>query len=206
MVLYLMKNWLTILALLISSIALVISIRSCQAVDEGNRIARESNEIARKALNQSDATLVKTQRPYLNVTPEQFNKSSYLKVVSEADRVVVTFQFKLTNAGQSPAKSILLSEVKFYVIDLAGVQLEEIPIKPFPITLGPEESQDLTVKVALRGMAPDKLVTLLESDKGSIDVQFTLFYRGFHDESQYKTSLRVRAKKSRVITLYNRKE
>jgi len=202
-----MKNWLTILALIISALALFVSFKSCQAVKEANKIAGDSNKIARNALKQSEETLVKTERPYLNVTIEQFKDLSFFKVSrKESNRLDVRFRFKLSNVGRSPAKSISTPQVAKLTFGPPNIPLQKTPyfiISPPRITLGPEESQNMDFTLQFGGEKSElqRFLDLLESDKVSFEGQMVLFYKGIHSASQYKTRVRVRVKKTRVVIL-----
>ncbi len=95
------RNHVSILALVVSVIALGATARSCS-------ISAESNAIAQRALSSSDNAFVAQNRPYLVITPKksESNTNLYLTVTGSSTSATVQILYHVKNVGVVPAEAI----------------------------------------------------------------------------------------------------
>ena len=143
----------TIIASVVSLIALIASIKACSISDAAKRAAEDSNRISHEALENSKRVFALEKRPYLTLKPVKFSDTAtFLKV--RTDELVVTTEvcFEMINNGQTPAKNIsfpgtlAVSTEPAVLVPGANPQVK----MPLPIALGPSQSHTTTLSIGIK--------------------------------------------------------
>lgn len=111
------KIWVDIVMVIAVIISILISSKSCQISDIAEKtahnavqISKESNKIAKEALDTSKYQFIQVNRPYLIVGPAKYDNGEFWKITQESNVVVVNFKYKIKNVGNVAAKDIKIPD------------------------------------------------------------------------------------------------
>ena len=141
------KGWFSFLTLIVSAIALAISIKSCYD--------------AKNAIEISQRQFIEENRPYLLIEPVTFKETdSYFKIDRNKDEVKINIRYRVTNIGNTIAKNIIHPSQA--VIENHGI-VDGLVSKVTPISLGPDQKISLIVWVLFKGKGDDSIDNFIDS-------------------------------------------
>ena len=95
--LWLVKNWKTWAPILVSIIALSISLFS-------NKTASDANRIAKDAFETSKYQFIQVNRPYIIISPKRFDNEQFWQIKQEREIIKIVLKYVIKNAGNVAAK------------------------------------------------------------------------------------------------------
>lgn len=172
------KNVLALFSLIIASVALIVSIKSCHT--------------AEKAL--------KVNRPYIQVTPVQSPTSKSFFLLLDGQQNALVLQYQVRNTGNVSAKNIIIQQVQIStsapIFGSDSIRYEAAPV----ISLGGNGQE--VVYINIRANSTRKLDFINATDFEGIRVTMALTYGSEIDNSRkYKTVVEHLVQKSNVNLL-----
>ncbi len=159
------KNWKTLLAGVLSLIAIIVSVRSCQ-------IAGQANQLSHQAIETSTEQFYQENKPYIVLRPRKYDESqSYYKytLLPEQNAVQIEIQYEIRNIGKVAAKDIAVYDELQVGKSSTQPEIRGLNL-PDKVTLGPGEDHVLRM-TSTAGLADqesyDKYVQELSSEKGT---------------------------------------
>jgi hypothetical protein len=179
------------LAIIISLVALIISIKSCT-------LSKQSMEI--------------TNRPYLSLKPVKFGKSDfYLNITDNPSKLSLSVEttFEIMNPGKTPATDIQCPEHATGILQnltTPNIQSSEMPVHFTPCqntSIGPGESHYIVLDMTVENINRNDFRTDLEffnSGKGFIVWKIPISYSSIIDPSKhYNTEVSYKVFKDRIV-------
>jgi len=183
-------------------IPVVISLFALWVSYNANSEAKESNKIAREALEKSEENFIIKERPYLSVRPKKYKDSDvFILAEKKDDALYLEMKYELANNGNLPAINIRLPG------RIAITSKEKIPNVFFDIpeglSLAKGDSVDISMKIGMgfeeQNSVEDNLI-LYEEGKLEFPMTVILYYESnLANSPVYKTKISVTVKKTEVI-------
>jgi len=196
-----MKIWLDIVMVIAVAISISISIKSCQISDNAEttsqnavNIAKESNKIAKDALDSSQYQFIQVNRPYLIVGPSKYENGEYWDITLKSNVVEIIIKYKIKNVGNVAAKDIEIPDK--IVLRLRTPKNNKVPFsfkkEIGKIALGPGDTYVCEINFELGYESDDKAKKYYDYQKSNrsegVTFKISVEYSNELDESQqYRT-------------------
>ncbi len=195
--LWLGKNWKTWVPILVSIIALSISLCSNKTASDANRIAKDTYET-------SKYQFLQVNRPYIIISPKRFDNKQFWQIKQEGENIKIALMYEMKNAGNVTAKDIMLPDKATFISGKKLLKDDQVRYyKSGKVTLGPGDTFNIYSNIALEKEneeAAKKDYEHLVSDKSyGVDVSLSVNYTNELDETQrYKTFVQYRIHKNKA--------
>ncbi len=175
-----LKTFKNMLTVIISAIALVVSIKNCD-------ISKEAQKTAQHALKISQEQFFTENRPFILLKPVEFlGSKSFFQLSQEGSKVVLKLQYQIKNIGKSAAKDLILQEIT--VSSDTFSTPNNVNYKgPSVVTFGPGDEFYLEIKA----ISNKSLSYFTSGSFKGIDVRATVtFVNELNKDLKYKITVR----------------
>ncbi len=191
------KNKFEILALILSFVALFVSIKSCKN-------STNANDLAKKAISSSEKQFILTNRPFVTLDSEKYEDGNYFKIERKGRSVYFEFKIKAENVGNAVAKNVMIpNKDKARVSGEEPFVLKELSFAKLDLSLAPGEDIYYQTNIELEKDTEEEAIKYYElvqsDDWEGLENGFALIYENELDVSEkYMTQVSYQILKKQV--------
>ena len=203
--LWLGKNWKVCVPIIVSLVALGISLCSNKIASDANRIAKETNEM-------SNYQFLQLNRPFIILSSKIFDNEQFWQIKQEGKIIKIVFKYKLKNAGNIIAKDIAFPDKVGLISGTKIKKYSQVHVDTYgELTIGPGASINIDQGLALDCENEENAKKYYEdliSDKSpGIDVPIWVNYTNELDETKrYKTFVKYKFYKNATVLIKSEME